>query len=270
MKYFPGVDMVVVNWRTPDDLNGFMQSYVDSDPTYPHTLTVVNVEPTSEDIRVVEDLSREIRFMYISHKNNIGYGRACNHAAMYPDREVVALFNADTRLAPGVVESCADLLMSNVNYAVTGPRQVDDSNRITSAGIFGTLENCKPRGWQEWDAGQYCDVRDDAVSVSGSAYFVKRQAWDHMSCCPLFVECPELQNNQPMGALLPTQHYYDETFCSYHAQAHDYQVVYNGEAVMTHRWHKASRVGSREAEGQWVDSKALFVAACQYHGIPHD
>lgn len=270
MKYFPGVDLVVVNYKTPQDLRGFLKSYVDLDAAFPHTLTVVNVQPTAADLQVVEDLSREIRFLHITHKDNVGYARACNHASMYPDREVVAFFNADTRLMPGVIEDCAELLMSNHNYAIAGPRQVDDNNKITHAGIFGTQEDPSLRGWQEWDSLQYADIRDDAVSVAGSAYFVKRQAWDHLASCPRFLDCPEVKAKKPMGAFLPTQHYYEETYCSYHAHAHDYQVVYNGAVVMTHRWHKASKVGSKEAEGQWKDSQNLFRAACEYHAISHN
>lgn len=261
MGYFRGVDLVVVNYQTPDDLEGFLTSYINSDIQIPNTLHVVNVEPTDRDKDVALSASLVFPFLYTEHEENVGYARACNAAVRHPDREVVAFFNADTRLSVGVVETCHAELMGTFLLGVVGPKQVDSQNRITSAGIFGTRAAPRLRGWKEQDLGQY-DENEDCVSVSGSAYFVKRRAWDYLAACPLYPYGSE-------GAFLPTQHYYEETFLSYHALEHGWGVRYVGQAKMMHEWHKASPVGSVESRFMRV-SQELFRETCDLHGIDHD
>lgn len=270
MEIFPGVEIVVINYKTPGDLWGFLHSYATAVPEVPHSLHVVNVCPTPADLGVVRDWANDFSFLHTSFDENVGYARACNYAGAQSDREALSFFNADTRLSPGVVESCYRKLMSMPEYAILGPRQVDDENRITSAGVFGTRANPALRGWNQIDDSErFSDVREDAVSVSGSAFFVKRSAWDELTECRHYMGCPEVWLRKPQGPFLPTQHYYEETYLAYHALEHGYKVVYYGPAKMIHRWHKASPIGSVEGL-HWKESKALFVAATEFHGIPHD
>lgn len=266
---FKGVDLVVVNYRTADDLLGFMRSYIESDITVPNTLTVVNVQPDGDSVGVVHAMSQEMSFLYMEHDDNIGYARACNRASYPPDREIIAFFNADTELRPGVVESCYELFMADPEIGVVGPRQFNGEHRITHGGIFGTMEKPDFAGrWQARDTGQFDEVQE-CVSVSGSAYFVRRSAWDELATCRAFTECPDVWEKEPEGAFLPTQHYYEETYLSYHAKIHGWKVVYNGEAGMLHKWHRASPVGSVEG-AVLEESRRLFRSACDFHGIPHD
>lgn len=269
MEYFRGIDMVVCNYRTAQDLLGFLRSYIDSDITVPNTLTVVNVCPGSDDVGVVHQMAAEMSMLYMEHDENVGYARACNRASYPADREVIAFFNADTELRPGVVESCYDLLMHDPQVAVVGPRQVNERGQITHGGIFGTMEKPDFAGrWLAKDDVAFHGIQD-CVTVAGSAYFVRRRAWDELATCRAFTECPDVWEREPEGAFLPTQHYYEETYLSYHAQIHGYKVVYNGEVSMVHKWHRASPVGSVEG-GVLEESRRLFRSACDFHGIPHD
>lgn len=258
----PGIDIIVVNYQSPEDLYGFLTSYQELDIEIPHTLHVVSVCPTEEDRRIVQQAACGAPFLYTEHNENVGYARACNEAASVPDREVLAFFNADTVLWPGVLESCYNELMGDDSLGVVGPKQVNEYNRITSAGILGTSSQPLLRGWQEADVGQYDDERY-CVSVAGSAYFVKREVWDYLTECPYFT--PYGAN----GAFLPTQHYYEETYLSYHARHHGWGVKYLGTTKMTHKWHGASPVGS--VEGAYLrSSQELFRSACNHHGMDHD
>lgn len=259
-----GVDVIVVSYRSPDDLTGFVHALKKSDPAVPYTLFIVNVDPTSYDSRVGRLLAAEATAGYLEFNENVGYARACNQASLSGSHEVLAFFNADTRITPGVLEGCYRALHTQPSWGILGPRQVNESKRLTHAGIFGTLSKPQHRAWLAPDAEKYGDIKD-AVSVSGSAYFVKRDVWDELRDCPLFRDvAPEAD-----GAFLPTNHYYEETWCSYHAQAHGYRVVYYGPQTMIHRWHGASKVGGW-AERQMKDSQELFRAACDHHQIPHD
>jgi GT2 family glycosyltransferase len=269
VDYFPGLDIVVVNYKSPGDLWAFLNSYNNVKPQLPHALHVVNVQPEDGDRRVAQEWAQEFRFLYTEHDNNVGYATACNLAVQLPDREAVAFFNADTKLEWGVLETCHAELMRHDDWGVLGPRQVNEANRITSAGVFGTMSSPSLRGWQEIDDGRtYSDIRPDAVSVSGSAYFVKRSVWDELKDCQYYMGCPEVWARKPRGAFLPTQHYYEETYLSYHAQAHDYKVVYYGPTRMVHNW--SSEDASDASTLYWKDSQDLFRAACEFHDMEHD
>lgn len=261
-----GIDCVVVNYRTPWDLKDFLDAYEECGPMAPDTLWIVNVQPEEESVRLAEKhlSNHQSSAVHISVPENIGYARACNMAAHMSQREVVAFFNADTMLDYGVADRCYKALMANDDWAVVGPLQVDKQDRIVHGGIFGTLDAPKWRVWMQRDTGLFNDVRDDAVTVMGSAYFVKRKIWNELYDCELFRDVAP----DAVGAFLPTQHFYEETWFSYHAQAHGYKVVYFGEAKMVHKWHGASPMsGEDQAEKHMGPSRKYFHEACDHHGI---
>jgi GT2 family glycosyltransferase len=271
--YHAGVDVVVVNYQTPGDLSDFIGAFAQVQWEVPASLHVVCVEATEQDVVACDEAldKVEVSTSVTTWPSNLGYARACNAAAHMVSeldiaRATIAFFNADTRLQPGVLDACHWELHDHQDWAVVGPRQVDDDGCITHAGIFGTLERPSFDGrWKQKDVGQFNEIRDDCVSVAGSAYFVKRQVWDELAACPKYREiAPEAE-----GAFLPTQHYYEETWLSYHALAHGWKIAYHGEVGMVHKWHQASPVGDIERK-ILPQSRALFRSACDSHGIAHD
>jgi GT2 family glycosyltransferase len=257
------LDIVVVNYKTAHDLDQFLESLDQHEPNTETTLAIIEVE-TELDTEPYPWGSGSRPGTRLGATANIGYARACNLGASLGQAEIIALFNADIVLASGALDTCHDALTGHETWSVLGPRQVDDSGRIRHAGIFGTDTQPTHRGWNERDIGQYTDTTD-AITVSGSAYFIKRTAWDELTNCPLFRDvAPDAQ-----GAFLPTQHYFEETFASAHARAHGHRVIYFGETTIIHKWHRASPVGGW-AEQQYGTSQAFFRAACDHHGIAHD
>lgn len=281
----PSLGVIVVGYHSSDDLDGFCRSLQDADPDLDITVAVTQVQATSDEVNHGMELTSDLTFhpfirlaMSVHDTSNIGYAKACNLTALYSpfvrEVDVLAFFNADTRIRPGVLESCVDLLVSDPTYAVVGPRQVDDSNHLTHAGIFGSLDAPRHRGWKEPAGDRYTDVRDDAVTVSGSAYFIKRTIWNELSNCSTYnASCralfPALKPEYE-GAFLPTFLYYEETWISYHAQAHGYKVVYNGEATMNHQWHAAISKMHDPQNKVFFESREAFRQACDDHHIPHD
>lgn len=267
--YAPGVDVIVVNYRTPSDLHGFVESFKEVQFEVPTSLHIANVDPEDED-RIVAHAAVdtvEVPCGAVGFKSNIGYATACNRVASWisEPRATVAFFNADTELRPGVLDSCHWNLHQNPKWGVVGPKQVDEKNRITHAGMFGTNDATVPRGWHQEDEGQFDELRPDAITVSGSAYFVNRKCWDELTRCPRFRKvAPEAE-----GAFLPTQHYYEETWCSYHARDHGWKVAYNGEVSMIHKWHRASEHRG-PADKLMPSSREYFRRACKQHEIVHD
>lgn len=263
-----GVDAVVVNYRTPHDLADFLRSFGPAADQVPCRLTIVDVASTGHPIPpFVTD--EPIHVILLTPPENIGYARSCNAAAQvtanFDPFDTLAFFNADTMVEPDTLKVCRDALWSQPDWGILGPRQVDQQNRITHAGMFGTNTNTRPRGWRNRDNGEFDGVRDDAITVAGSAYFVRRAVWDELTACPIY----QAAAPDALGAFLPTQHYYEETACSYHARAHGWKVVYFGPARMVHKWHRASPTGGW-ADQQINAAREMFRAFCDLHTIERD
>lgn len=255
----PGVDVVVVNYRTPEDLTSFLNSFATQVSTVPASLYVADVDPLEEfPSGVLRDMGDWTVF-----DTNVGYSGACNHLAAKGNREVVAFFNADTELFDYTLDECHSALMENEGWGILGPMQVDKTGKITHAGTDGDLTTAKPRGWRSTNLKKYRDVIE-CPTVFGSAYFVKRECWDELTACPIYrSEYPHVD-----GAFLPTPHYYEETWCSYHAFWHGWRVIYYGKSVMIHNWHQSSPVGGVAEREYMPISRKMFQSMCDVHGIP--
>lgn len=198
--------------------------------------------------------------------DNIGYAKACNQLAAVGDADIIALLNADVWFTARDLQKIQFYLDCNPDVAIVGPKQRNEQGQITHAGIFGTNDAPKHRGWKENDPfdNKYLDIKE-AVTVSGSAYFIRRSVWESLSNCSIF---RSLYPNAS-GAFLPTPHYYEETWCSYHAREHGYKVVYNGDVSIGHSWHASSEVGGA-ADALFRESQLLFRQMCDAHNIVRD
>lgn len=256
-----GLDVIVVNYRTSQDLQKFISSVIEFAPDVPFRFTAVNVKPDYDSYRIGE-YCRRTGLTHIWHNENIGYGRAVNHAVSRTGKEIVAIFNADTYFTSNILDECYEALKSHDDWAVLGPRQVNESGLITSGGIGGDEQHPHLRNWLEPDVGQATGI-DEVLSVSGSAYFIKRNVWNEITA--------KYQSVSPLatGAFLETRHYYEESFCSYISRSLGYKNIYQGNVSMVHKWHSASAVGS-EVDQKMPESRALFRETCDKLRIPHD
>ena len=169
--------------------------------------------------------------------------------------------------------------MYELNADVYGPKQRDEKGNITHAGIFGTNTKPQHRGWKAKDPGDEL-FRDTlgAVTVSGSAYFVKKAVWENLTYDPQYIELLGYlvgSGKVPSwsilsdGAFLPTPHYYEETWCSYFARHRGYSVIYDGHVSIGHSWHASSDVGG-EQDSMFKVSQSIFRDACDLMGIERD
>jgi GT2 family glycosyltransferase len=251
------LDVVVVNYRTNDDLTRFIDSYREYAPDFA-TLTVVDVDPVSPYGRT------NVPGNYLVMPDNLGYSGACNLASTYLDGEVLSLFNADIILEPRVLEDCFFALVAEPDWGALGPLQYDTKGQVTHGGVLGTNKAPYQRGWHKRLTDEYRDVQEDAVMVIGSAYFIKRSVWDELTDCPIYqAEFPGVE-----GAFLPTPLYYEETGCSYHLAAHGYKNVYYGKASCVHKWHGS--IHKHGDRGAFPISRDLFRSFCDAHEIEHD
>lgn len=261
------VDVIVVNYRTPGDLENFLESI--SDESCGMNLFVCDVDPLDEDRYFVNDLADRHGATYVPFNENVGYGRSVNQAASMGKRDVLAIFNADVKLSPGAISECARALSVQPTWGALGPMQVDSSGRATHAGIFGTLDNPQWRGgWRPRAIDTYRDVRDDAITVLGSAYFVRREVWNEMHQCDIYKQAfPDAK-----GAFAPMSFYYEESLLSWHLHGHGYKVCYYGLVEIIHEWHGSVKKNKAEdwAARQFLISQQRFRDFCESHSIPHD
>lgn len=252
------IDVVVVNYKTPELLQDFHRSYI------MHrfdgcTLTIVDVETRGLYGSVEQG---DLKVIYT--EENIGYARACNMGAADGNNDVILLANADTLLTADL-EECHVALMGHDNWGILGPRQTNSQGAITAGGILGPVQSPHQRGWNEPDVGQCSDVLDDVYSVSGSLYFIKRLLWEELTECSVMQKLyPEIE-----GAFIPTPHYFEETTCSRHAVAHGFKCVFYGPAKMIHHWHAASPHGGW-ADNQFQTSLQMHREFCDAHNIEHE
>lgn len=261
------LDLVAIAYRAPMETSRFFDSFVHMD--VPFTLTVVeNSSPEPDVRRVIEEKAPEVErnknclaVEVVYNQSNVGYARACNFGAMKFSNPYIGLLNCDLEWRPRVASRIIQRFESDERIGVVGPRTTDSDGRLTHSGIVKRGSADGHRYWLQQDRGQASDVID-AQTVSGSTYFIRRDVWDFLTDCPQYrVIAPRAR-----GAFLPTEHYFEETFCSYHATAHGWRVVYDGTVHMIHEW---GRSDSGAIQKFWDRSKRQYVQACAAHGISY-
>lgn len=203
-------------------------------------------------------------------RENIGYSAACNMMASKGSGEIIGLLNGDVWMTSGDVCAIEKIFNENPDIHILGPKQRDEHGLITHAGIVGTNSAPQHRGWRQADPADvlYKD-RINCVTVSGAAYFVRRDVWETMTNHHKYREVAP----NAKGAFLPTPHYYEETWCSYFARHLGYNVVYDGSVSIGHSWHASSPKpgeGISEVDKNFPISREIFRAACDHIGIERD
>lgn len=259
------IDFCIVNYKTPHLLNRLFESlYADYD-NHAYSLFVADNGSNDTSFKIMYDWKNKFQNIDCVVNDNIGYAAACNNLAAMGSSDIVALCNADIWLTSADTVAIQKSFDEDSTVAILGPKQRDERGNITHAGIFGTNQQPAHRGWQRPDPNdEFYRDKVEAVTVSGSAYFVRRSVWNEMTNHPQYREIVP----NATGAFLPTRHYYEETWASYFARYLGHRVVYDGRISIGHSWHAASPVGS--VEKYLSESQIFFRAACDHFGIERD
>lgn len=262
------IDLVVINFNTKDKLERLVKTLFESvdESELQFRLNIVDNGSSDGSQDVLKNLADKYDITPYFFEN-IGYARACNDVAEKGSAPIVALLNADVWFTYGQLKRIQKSFDQNEAIAILGPKQRDEAGRIVHAGIFGSNEQPKHRGWKQLDLSDEL-YRDqvEAVTISGSAYFIRRNIWQELTQCKIYQQIAP----GATGAFLPTPHYYEETFCSYHARAHEHKIFYDGNISIGHSWHASHDIGSRVDKEFFSSSQRSFRAACAVHNIPCD
>ena len=262
------IDLCVINYNTRPLLNRFLDCLHNDLHVNEKVWNLYIADNGSQD-----DSAHWMKYNFERYKinkfymnDNIGYSGACNQLAAIGSSDIIGLLNADIWMTSEALVRAQKIFDDNPDIHILGPKQRDENGLITHAGIVGTNTAPTHRGWRQSDFNDelYKD-RVPCVTVSGSAYFIRREVWNTLT------NHPKYQEMYPgaTGAFLPTPHYYEETWCSYFARHLGYNVVYDGSVSIGHSWHKSSPVGG-EADSKFKESQGIFRKACDYIGIERD
>lgn len=259
------IDLCVVNFNTYTKL---MRLCSELEKSNLYTLRIADNGSLDNSVQMLKS-SPPLNAEEILFNENIGYATACNQLAARGTGEIIGLLNSDVWMKLEDVQHIIKAFEDS-EVAVLGPKQVNERGHITHAGISGDETSAAPRAWKVPDpSDRKFKNLEEMVSVSGSAYFIRRSVWEELTNCPLYQDIPIVKSNSIKGAFLPTLHYYEETFCSYHARSHGHKVFYDGRICIGHSWHASHSVGSKY-DKLFHKSRELFRSACDAHGIPHD
>jgi len=266
------IDLCVVNYNTRPLLNRFLDCLHNDLYNTPKVwkLHVADNGSTDDSVDWLEYNKDRYKIDNVLLNENIGYSAACNELASIGTQEIICLLNADVWMSSSAVLQASKVFDNSPQVHVMGPKQRDEQGSITHAGIIGTNVQPRHRGWKEHDPEDkaYKD-RVECVTVSGSAYFIRRSVWNTLS------ENAEYKKLFPeaKGAFLPTPHYYEETWCSYFARHLGFHIYYDGRVSIGHSWHASSPKpgqGISEADAKFPISREIFRKACDHFGIERD
>lgn len=266
------IDLCIVNYNTRNLLQRLLDTLHSDIESTPKVWNLYISDNGSSDDSA-EWMTRSANNYYLDQVNindNIGYSAACNQLAAEGSGDIIALMNSDIWFNSEDMVKIQNIFDENPDIHILGPKQRDENGLITHAGIVGTLGQPRHRGWREHDPMDlaYRD-RINCVTVSGSAYFIRREVWDSLTNNPGYRELyPDA-----VGAFLPTPHYYEETWCSYFAHFLGYNIVYDGSVSIGHSWHASSPKpgeGYSEADSYFPISREIFRKACDHFGIERD
>lgn len=264
------IDMVVVNYKTYGLMRKFLRSVEKFPPTSTeYRLTVIDNASDPEQLAALEESFPA--YDYVGVEENSGYARACNLGASLGDAKYIALLNSDLEFVNSTcVDMCVQFLEDHPDVGIVGPLQYTTQQgggrKITHAGIFGPGSQPKHRGWlAAWDGKRFTD-NVECLMVSGSAMFIRREAWDAVMNDPIFRgRYPEATGAMPEHPL-----YYEDTALCYAMPKFGYKVYVCGEPgfELIHQWHKT--IGSSGETTHFKTSQRMFRELMDDWQIEHD
>jgi glycosyltransferase involved in cell wall biosynthesis len=277
------IDLCIVSYNAKDKLQRLIESIYELNDNLLFDVYIADNSSTDGSATLLKELQGDYGYKLFLNPN-VGYSAACNQLAAAGNNEIIALLNADVWFGEGSLEGMINSFNTHPEAAVIGPKQRDERGHITHAGIIGTNDAPAHRGWHKPDPND-SQFRDfiECVTVSGSAYFVRRSVWneiinnkDYMMLYDRFAEqsadrlriLPRYWTDNP-GGFLSTPHYYEETFCSYFVRHLGYKVCYDGSVSIGHSWHGSHEQGSA-MDKMFRVSQSMFREACDHFGIQRD
>ena len=154
---------------------------------YARTAEIILIDDGSELVET-RSLIREFvdrnGWKLIQHQNPLGHSVACEAGVKVGKKPYLCLLNSDTVVTPSCWRLVKEAFERDDNIAVVGP-STSHSGNIQALSVAWHLRN-------HWSDNQICDfalrllaeskdpIVEDLAWASGSAFFIRRSAWDRL------------------------------------------------------------------------------------------
>jgi GT2 family glycosyltransferase len=186
----PGLDVVIVSYRSRDLLRACLASLREHPPDGPLDVHVVDNDSRDGTVKMVRERFPEVDLLPL--EQNVGFGRASNAGAARGAHPYVLFLNPDTRLRAGALDGLLALMERQSEVGIAGCRleledgTVDHAGRRSFPTIVGALGHFTTLGRRRGAPAalsQYAgaDVSPGPVdAVNGAFMLVRRTALDEV------------------------------------------------------------------------------------------
>lgn len=258
------VSIIIVSWNVADLLRRCLRSIAQTSSTaFSSEVLVVDSASQDETVAVVRE-----EFPWVTllpQPENLGFTR-CNNIGLAQARgRYLFLLNPDTELAPGSLLTLITYLEEHPDVGIIGPRTLNTDGTVQSSrrrfptlivGLFEStwLQPLSPPGLL--DHYFVREAPDTAVTpvdwVQGSALLTRRQVYETIG-------------GLDEGFVM----YSEELDWCHRAKAAGWQVVYHGEAAITHHGGQSSGQATAFSHIQFQRSKLRYFRKHHGHWAAH-
>jgi GT2 family glycosyltransferase len=207
-------DIIIVSYNSRRYLSNCIRSIIDHTLPQPYQIWAVD-NASTDGSRELLQAHRQVKTIY--NRTNRGYGSACNQGITAGQGEYIFLLNSDLQVTPNWLPPLIQLLATQPQTAVVGPKLVNPDGYIVSAGVIGANAHPANRGWGQFDQSDLYQQTIEVLSVCGACMGIKRALLPQLG---LFDET--------------YFHYFEETDYCYNARFHGYQVIYCPDSKVIH------------------------------------
>lgn len=230
------MDIVIVNYNTCSLMRACLES-VKAHTDYPYRITVVDNGSTDGS----RDFLRKLDWVtVVFNEVNRGYASACNQGAMAGSGAYILFLNSDTSVTPGWLSPMVWCAASDDRVAVVGNKLLDARGRLVGAGVVGSYDKPRIRGWGQPNTPGRYDRQEDVISVCGACFLIKR---DLIPVLGLFDERYFF--------------YYEDTDYCRNTRSRGYRVVYCPDSWIYH-YVAQSPTNQRTRNSMLTRSRRLF------------
>lgn len=119
----PKISIIVVNYKVPEEILRFLQS-VEEAEIFDKTEIII-VDNASNDNSQEIITTKFPSVSWIQLKNNIGFGKACNAAAIRAKGEYLLLINPDTLISKSTLQDSYSFMENNPEIGLMGPKIIN-------------------------------------------------------------------------------------------------------------------------------------------------
>jgi GT2 family glycosyltransferase len=129
------LSIVVVNWNGSQFLRRCVHSIVQSPPSIPFEIIVVDNASTDDSVSwlretVSQGLLGSVDLRLIENSENVGFGTANNQAFARSDAPLLLLLNNDTEVRSEAIDSLIATVRSSSRIAACGPRMINSDGSL--------------------------------------------------------------------------------------------------------------------------------------------